>query len=74
VTSKPGDGRIDRVIQQDKLGPDVVCIQANRGDGPAGGPVIQGFVNSMKYVGAKKGVILTASTFTKDAIDLLQGY
>ena len=62
VTGKSGDGGIDGVIKQDKLGLDVVCIQAKRWDGPVGRPVIQGFVGSMDYIRARKGVILTTST------------
>jgi restriction system protein len=72
VTGKSGDGGIDGVIKQDKLGLDVVCIQAKRWDGPVGRPVVQGFVGSMDYIRAKKGVILTTSTFTKDAVDFIE--
>src|SRR5271166_5910641 len=36
VTGKSGDGGIDGVIKQDKLGLDVVCIQAKRWEGPVG--------------------------------------
>jgi restriction system protein len=72
VTGKSGDGGIDGVIKQDKLGLDVVCIQAKRWDSPVGRPVIQGFVGSMDYVRARKGVILTTSTFTKDAVDYVE--
>lgn len=71
VTGKPGDGGIDGIIKEDKLGLDVVCIQAKRWDGSVGRPVIQGFVGSMDYIRAKKGVILTTSQFTKDALDFV---
>ena len=71
VTGKSGDGGIDGVIKQDKLGLDVVCIQAKRWDAPVGRPVIQSFVGSMDLYRAKKGVILTTSTFTKDAHDFV---
>src|SRR5262249_8155174 len=47
VTGKPGDGGIDGVIKEDKLGLDVVCIQAKRWEGSVGRPVIQQFVGSM---------------------------
>jgi restriction system protein len=72
VTGKSGDGGIDGVIKQDKLGLDVVCIQAKRWDGPVGRPVVQGFVGSMDYTRARKGVILTTSNFTKDAVDFVE--
>ena len=67
VTGKSGDGGIDGIIKEDKLGLDVVCVQAKRWDGSVGRPIIQGFVGSMDYIRAKKGVILTTSQFTKDA-------
>ena len=69
VTGKSGDGGIDGIIKEDKLGLDVVCMQAKRWGGSVGRPVIQGFVGSMDYIRAKKGVILTTSQFTKDALD-----
>lgn len=71
VTGKPHDGGIDGIIREDKLGLDVVCIQAKRWDGSVGRPVIQGFVGSMDLYRAKKGVILTTSQFTKDALDFV---
>jgi restriction system protein len=71
VTGKSGDGGIDGVIKQDKLGLDVVCIQAKRWDAPVGRPVIQSFVGSMDLYRARKGVILTTSTFTKDGQDFI---
>ena len=71
VTGRSGDGGIDGVIKQDKLGLDVVCIQAKRWDGAVGRPVVQGFVGSMDYIRARKGVIMTTSSFTKDALDFV---
>src|SRR5262249_3532782 len=72
VTGKPGDGGIDGIIKEDKLGLDVVCIQAKRWEGSVGRPIIQGFVGSMDYLRAKKGVILTTSQFTRDALDYVE--
>jgi restriction system protein len=74
VTGKPGDGGIDGNIKEDKLGLDVVCIQAKRWEGSVGRPIIQGFVGSMDYIRAKKGVILTTSKFTKDALDYVERF
>jgi restriction system protein len=71
VTGKSGDGGIDGIIKEDKLGLDVVCLQAKRWDGSVGRPVIQGFVGSMDYIRAKKGVILTTSQFTHEARDFV---
>jgi restriction system protein len=72
VTGKRGDGGIDGVIKEDKLGLDVVCIQAKRWDGTVGRPVVQGFVGSMDYIRARKGVIITTSQFTRDALDFVE--
>lgn len=66
VTGKSGDGGVDGVIKQDKLGLDLVCIQAKRWEGSVGRPVIQSFVGGMDHYRARKGVILTTSTFTID--------
>jgi restriction system protein len=72
VTGGSGDGGIDGVIKEDKLGLDVVCLQAKRWEGTVGRPVVQGFVGSMDYVRARKGVILTTSSFSRDALDYVE--
>jgi restriction system protein len=72
VTGKSGDGGIDGIIKEDKLGLDVVCIQAKRwGDNSVGRPNVMEFVGSMDFIRAKKGVILTTSQFTKEALDFV---
>ncbi len=71
VTGKSGDGGIDGVIRQDKLGLDIVSIQAKRWEGPVGRPIIQQFVGSMDYIRSKKGVIMTTSAYTKDGLDFV---
>ena len=68
VTGKSGDGGIDGIIKEDKLGLDVVCIQAKRyAEATVGRPTVQQFVGSMDFVQANKGVILTTSQFSPDA-------
>lgn len=69
VTRYSSDGGIDGVINQDKLGLDVVSIQAKRWDQTVGRPTVQGFVGSMDYIRAKKGVIITTSKFSREAED-----
>lgn len=71
VTGRSGDAGIDGIIKEDKLGLDVVCIQAKRWEGTVGRPVIQGFVGSMDFVRARKGVILTTSQFSREATDFV---
>ena len=72
VTQFSNDGGLDGIINQDKLGLDVVCIQAKRWENTVGRPVVQGFVGSMDYVRAKKGVIITTSRFSRDAEDYVE--
>jgi restriction system protein len=71
VTRYVRDGGIDGVIQEDKLGLDIVCIQAKRWQGTVGRPEVQGFVGSMDLVRAKKGVILTTGSYSRDAIEFV---
>lgn len=76
VTGRSGDGGIDGVIKEDKLGLDVVCLQAKRWEESVGRPVVQQFVGSMDYIRARKGVIITTSQFTRDAtafVDRIEG-
>lgn len=62
-----GDGGIDGIIKEDKLGLDTVCVQAKRWQAPVGRPVVQAFAGSLEGRRARKGVLLTTSTFTRDA-------
>ena len=66
------DGGIDGVINEDKLGLDVVCIQAKRWQGTVSRPTIQSFVGSMDMIRAKKGVVITTSDFSRDAVDFVE--
>jgi restriction system protein len=62
-----GDGGIDGIIKEDKLGLDVVYIQAKRWEAQVGRPVVQGFAGSLDGFRARKGVLITTSTFSTDA-------
>lgn len=64
---RSGDGGIDGIIKEDKLGLDVVCIQAKRWKETVGRPDVQGFAGSMEGFRARKGVMLTTSAFSKEA-------
>lgn len=64
---RSGDGGIDGVIREDKLGLDVIYIQAKRWEGVVGRPVVQGFVGAIHGARASKGVIITTSDFTTEA-------
>lgn len=62
-----GDGGVDGTIKEDKLGLDVVYIQAKRWKDNVGRPTVQAFAGSLDGVRAKKGVLITTSRFSDDA-------
>ena len=63
------DGGIDGVIRQDKLGLDNIYIQAKRwNDRPVRSPDIDQFAGALSKMKATKGIFITTSTFTKDAL------
>ena len=69
-----GDGGIDGVIDEDRLGLDRVYVQAKRySPGTAiGRPDVQAFVGSLVGIGATKGVFVTTSTFSNQAADFVR--
>jgi len=69
VIGKSGDGGIDGVIKEDRLGLDVIYIQAKRWDNVVGRPEIQKFAGALQGQRAKKGVFITTSSFTNDALE-----
>ncbi|MFS8784351.1 restriction endonuclease [Synechococcus sp. R6-6] len=65
---RSGDGGIDGIIKEDKLGLDVVYIQAKRWDSnPVGRPDVMQFVGALQAQRANKGIFITTSRFTEDA-------
>ena len=64
-----GDGGIDGIIKEDRLGLDTIFIQAKRWQGTVGRPEIQKFVGALQGQRAKKGVFITTSSYTADAAD-----
>ncbi|MEZ5313293.1 MAG: restriction endonuclease [Thermoanaerobaculia bacterium] len=65
---RSGDGGIDGIIKEDRLGLDVIYLQAKRwGTTSVGRPEIQKFAGALQGQRAKKGVFITTSTFSKDA-------
>ncbi|OZB36745.1 MAG: restriction endonuclease [Halothiobacillus sp. 14-56-357] len=65
---KSGDGGIDGVIKEDRLGLDVIYLQAKRWEGTVGRPEIQKFAGALQGQRAKKGIFLTTSNFSVEAI------
>ncbi|CAN0393147.1 unnamed protein product, partial [Phaeothamnion confervicola] len=67
---RSGDGGVDGVINEDRLGLDRIYVQAKRfATNNVGRPELQGFVGSLVGLGATKGVFVTTSTFTSQAQD-----
>ncbi|HKZ03601.1 MAG TPA: restriction endonuclease [Pyrinomonadaceae bacterium] len=64
---RSGDDGIDGIINEDRLGLDVVYIQAKKWDNPVGRPEIQKFAGALQGQRARKGIFITTSTFTKEA-------
>lgn len=69
VIGRSGDGGIDGIIKEDRLGLDVIYVQAKRWDGNVGRPEVQKFVGALAGQGAQKGVFITTSDFTNDALE-----
>jgi restriction system protein len=70
---RPGDGGIDAVIKEDKLGLDMVYIQAKRWDNSqVGSKEIQAFVGALHGRKARKGIFITTSGFSKPARDYVR--
>lgn len=69
---KSGDGGIDGIIKEDKLGLDIIYIQAKRWEGTVGRPEIQKFAGALQGYRAKKGIFLTTSGFSKEAIEYVK--
>jgi restriction system protein len=68
VLGRSGDEGIDGVIKEDRLGLDMVYIQAKRWANIVGRPEIQRFVGALQGKRAKKGVFLSTSSFSAEAI------
>jgi restriction system protein len=66
---RSGDGGIDGIIKEDRLGLDVIYLQAKRWDGIVSRPEIQKFAGALQGRRARKGVFITTSNFSKEARD-----
>ena len=64
-----GDEGVDGIIKEDRLGLDVIYLQAKRWDGTVGRPEIQRFVGALHGKRARKGVFITTGRFSEDAIE-----
>ncbi|GAA2864877.1 restriction system protein [Aminobacter niigataensis] len=71
---RSGDGGVDGIVNEDRLGLDRIYVQAKRyvPGNPVGRPDVNGFVGSLVGLGATKGVFVTTSTFSQPARDYVK--
>jgi len=66
---RSGDEGIDGIIKEDRLGLDVIYMQAKRWENTVGRPEIQKFAGALQGQRAKKGIFITTSDFSKEALE-----
>jgi len=72
VTGRSGDGGIDGLVKQDKLGLDEIYVQAKRWQNTVPGKEVRDFAGSLSSKKSKKGIFITTSNFSSDAIDFVK--
>jgi restriction system protein len=66
---RSGDEGIDGIIKEDPLGLDIIYLQAKRWEGTVGRPEIQKFAGALQGQRARKGIFITTSAFSSDALN-----
>jgi restriction system protein len=69
VVGQSGDGGIDGIIKEDRLGLESIYVQAKRWDATVGRPTVQQFAGALHGHRARKGVMITTSNFSREAIE-----
>ena len=69
AVGRSGDGGIDGIIKEDRLGLDRIYLQAKRWEGTVGRPEVQKFAGALQEHHARKGVFLTTGAFSSEAKD-----
>jgi restriction system protein len=64
---KAGDEGLDGIIKEDRLGLDVIYVQAKKWENPVSRPEIQKFAGALQGKRARKGVFITTSSFSQGA-------
>ena len=72
AVGRAGDEGVDGIIKEDKLGLDVLYVQAKRWANTVGRPVVQAFAGSLEGHRARKGVLITTSEFSQEALEYVQ--
>lgn len=71
AVGRSGDEGIDGIIKEDRLGLDIIYVQAKRWENVVGRPEIQKFAGALQGQRAKKGIFITTSNFTKEATEFV---
>ena len=66
---RTGDGGIDGIIKEDRLGLDVIFLQAKRWESTIGRPEVQKFAGALQGQRASKGIFITTSSYTREALE-----
>ncbi len=69
---RTGDEGIDGIIKEDKLGLDIIYMQAKRWENTVGRPEIQKFAGALQGQRARKGIFITTSDFSKEALNYVK--
>jgi restriction system protein len=69
AVGRSGDGGIDGIIKEDRLGLDAIYVQAKRWEATVGRPEIQKFAGALQGHRARKGVFITTSDYSSEAKD-----
>ncbi|MGO8950098.1 MAG: restriction endonuclease [Ktedonobacterales bacterium] len=73
AVGRSGDGGIDGIIKEDRLGLDIIYIQAKRWECTVGRPDIHQFAGALSGHHARKGIFITTSSFSREAQDFVTG-
>jgi len=65
---RSGDEGIDGIIKEDRLGLDIIYVQAKRWENVVGRPEVQKFAGALQGQRARKGIFITTSTFSREAV------
>ncbi len=68
AVGRSGDGGIDGIIKEDRLGLDIIYVQAKRWEATVGRPEIQKFAGALQGQRARKGIFITTSDFSREAV------
>lgn len=71
AVGRSGDGGIDGIIKEDRLGLDVIYLQAKRWENTVGRPEVQKFAGALQGQRANKGIFITTSTYSRDALEYI---